>query len=200
MILPDWVATNAEEQVDFLHRCAEAAGEIPLILYHPPHAKVTLKPADFSRLKEQVPQIIGIKVGWGNSQWFEEMRLHASGLAVFVPGHFLATGMKEKFASGSYSNMACLSPQGSLWWWQLIKSDLENALEVQGRIKQFLDEFITPLVDAGFSNPALDKFLAAVGGWANVGTRLRWPYKSVDEASIPAIRRKTALLLPEFFM
>ncbi|MEJ7769155.1 MAG: dihydrodipicolinate synthase family protein [Chitinophagaceae bacterium] len=199
VILPDWVPTNAEEQVNFLQTCAEAAGTIPLILYHPPHAKVVLKPADYSRIKKEVPQIIGIKVGWGDGQWFEEMRGHTSGLAVFVPGHFLATGIKEQLASGSYSNMACLSPQGAVWWWQLMQTDVDSALEVQGRIKQFLDEFILPLVAAGFSNPALDKFLAAVGGWSNIGTRLRWPYKWVDESTIAATRKKAAMLLPEFF-
>ncbi len=39
VILPDWVTVGAGEQVAFLQRVADAAGDIPLVLYNPPHAK-----------------------------------------------------------------------------------------------------------------------------------------------------------------
>jgi dihydrodipicolinate synthase/N-acetylneuraminate lyase len=197
--LPDWVAAGEQEQVDFLQRMTEAAGDIPLVLYNPPHAKTILKPADFKRLKAAIPQLIGIKVAGGDASWYNDMRLLQTDISVFVPGHFLATGVQEKVASGAYSNVACLSPAGAQWWWQLMQTDIDQALEIQQRILQFFDQCIVPFKQAGYSNPALDKFLAAIGGWGTVGTRLRWPYRSIAETEVAGARKIARTILPEFF-
>lgn len=200
VILPDWVVADAGEQVVFLQTISEAAAGIPLVLYNPPHAKTVLKPKDFERICSAVPQIIGIKVASGDKNWFSEMRLHAAGISVFVPGHFLATGVSEGVASGAYSNIACLSPRGSQRWWNLMLTNISAGLEIQERILKFFDECISPFKEKGFSNPALDKFLAAVGGWSSIGTRLRWPYKWIAETEVDAVRKKAEEYLPEFFI
>ena len=80
-----------------------------------------------------------------------------------------------------------------------MSADLDKALGVQERILQFFASCIVPFKNAGYSNPALDKFLAAVGGWGNVGTRLRWPYKWIDEKEVVGAREVAMQLLPEFF-
>lgn len=199
VILPDWVSTGPGEQVHFLQRMAAAADGIPLVLYNPPHAKKVLAPADLGRLQQLVPQLIGIKVAGGDTTWYDEMRVYANSLSVFVPGHFLATGVQEGVAAGAYSNVACISPQGAQWWWRLMQTDLAKALDIQQRILQFFDTCIVPYKNAGYSNPALDKFLAAVGGWAHIGTRLRWPYKWIPEEEVMLARKVAKRLLPEFF-
>jgi 4-hydroxy-tetrahydrodipicolinate synthase len=199
VILPDWVMATQEEQVDFLQRIAEAAGTIPLVLYNPPHGKTVLQPADFRRLKDAIPSLIGTKVAGGDAQWYREMRVQAHDLSVFVPGHFLATGVKEGVGAGAYSNVACLSPAGAQRWWQLMQTDIDKALEIQQRILQFFDQCIVPFKQAGYSNPALDKFLAAIGGWGNIGTRLRWPYRSIAVEEVEKARVVSRELLPELF-
>ena len=199
VILPDWVMAGEDEQICYLEKIAEAAGTIPLVLYNPPHAKSVLLPADFLRISRAESRIIGIKTGAGDAQWYGEMRLYAPDLSVFVPGHLLATGVQEGVASGAYSNVACLSPEGSQRWWQLMQTDLTAALGIQSRILQFFDRCIVPYKKAGYSNPALDKFLGAVGGWGEVGTRLRWPYKWIGEEHVGPAREVAKKLLPEFF-
>ncbi len=199
VILPDWVVANKEEQVFFLQKIAEVAGEIPVVLYNPPHAKTVLSPADFCKLAKDVPQLIGIKVSGGDAQWYEDMKPCSSRLAVFVPGHFLATGFQQKVASGAYSNISCLSPKGSQWWWELMQADIDEALLLQKRILAFFDNCISPYKHAEYSNSALDKFLAAVGGWTDIGTRLRWPYKWINEDDVKAVNEKVKKYLPEFF-
>lgn len=200
VILPDWVVADFDERVVFFKTIAEAAAGIPLVLYNPPHAKSLLLPQDFERLHTAVPQLIGIKVASGNQEWFNKMRIHALDLSVFVPGHLLATGVKEGVASGAYSNIACLSPRGAQSWWTLIQTDISAALEIQEIILKFFDECISPFKNRGFSNPALDKFLAAIGGWSSIGTRLRWPYKWIPETEVDAVRKKATKYLPEFFL
>jgi dihydrodipicolinate synthase/N-acetylneuraminate lyase len=199
VILPDWVAAGHEERVIFLRRIAEVAEGIPLVLYNPPHAKSVLPPRDLALLSEAVPTLIGVKVASGDERWYREMREYVKNLSVFVPGHLLATGVEQGVAAGAYSNVACLSPAGAQAWWQLIETDLPEALHIQRRIEEFFDRCIMPYKQAGYSNPALDKFLAAVGGWGRVGTRLRWPYKWIDEGDVARARVIAKSLLPEFF-
>ena len=199
VILPDWVLANQEEQINFLSRVAEAAGDIPLGLYNPPHAKQVLQPIEFKFLTGHIPQLIGIKVAGGDAGWYAAMRQYNAGLSVFVPGHHLATGVKEKVGAGAYSNVACLSPAGAQQWYGLMQQDIAEALKIEKRILAFFETCIVPFKAAGYSNPALDKFLAAIGGWANIGTRLRWPYRWIDEKEVRPARQLARQMLPALF-
>lgn len=197
--LPDWVAANPAEQLSFLKGMAAAAGQIPLVLYNPPHAKTVLKPHEFAAFKDEVPTLIGIKVLSGDAQWVADMKTYASHLSVFVPGHFLASRFADGIASGAYSNVACINAGAAQKWWNDMQTDIEPALDLERRILQFFKECIAPYQEKKYSNPALDKFLSAVGGQINVGTRLRWPYQYISESEVPAARKRAQELIPEFF-
>lgn len=199
VILADWFPLREPEMIACLTRLAAAADPIGLVLYNPPHAKVRLTPAQIGRLRAAVPALIGVKVADGDAAWYAEMRAHCEGLAIFVPGHHLATGLANG-AAGAYSNVACLSPTGSQRWYRQMLVDLPAALEVEQRIRRFLDEHILPLHQRdGYANPALDKLLAAVGNWADIGTRLRWPYRWVEPGEAARLRPIVLAALPELF-
>jgi dihydrodipicolinate synthase/N-acetylneuraminate lyase len=199
IILADWFPLTEAEMVAYLARLAAAADPIGLVLYNPPHAKVVLTPAQIGRLRDAVPGLIGVKVADGDAAWYAEMRAHCQGLAVFVPGHHLATGIANG-AVGAYSNVACLSPAGAQRWYNQMLTDLPAALELEQRICAFIDAHIMPFkVRDGLSNPALDKLLAAIGSWADVGTRLRWPYRWVEPEEAARLRPIAREMLPELF-
>lgn len=111
VILPDWFPVDDRAAISFLRRMAEIAGEIPLVLYNPPHAKRVLEPAGWQMLKKEVPSLIGVKVFDNNCSagWYGQMRANSEGISVFVPGHHLASGILNG-AHGAYSNVACLNP------------------------------------------------------------------------------------------
>jgi dihydrodipicolinate synthase/N-acetylneuraminate lyase len=132
--------------------------------------------------------LIGLKTAGGDKVWFDEAS--KSGLAIFVPGHFLAS-MSLLGAHGSYSNVAALSPDGAV--------RTAHDLDVERRIAEFFAAHVAPLQKIGLSNPALDKFLAAVGDWADVGTRVRWPMQSATAEQVEAARPAARRLLPELF-
>jgi dihydrodipicolinate synthase/N-acetylneuraminate lyase len=178
---------NADDSID-LRRTADAAGDVPLVLYNPPHAKTQVRPELLAELARVVPGLIGLKTAGGDKRWFDEAT--KSGLSIFVPGHFLAS-MSLLGAHGSYSNVAALSPNGSVRW--------ARDLDVERRIGEFFWQHVAPLQKAGLSNPALDKFLAAVGDWADVGTRVRWPMTSATLADVEAARPVVRRLVPELF-
>lgn len=199
VILADWFPLKEAEMVSCLERFAAAADPVGLVLYNPPHAKVVLTPAQIGRLSQAIPALIGVKVADGDDAWYAEMRAHCQGLAVFVPGHHLATGVANG-AAGSYSNVACLSPSGGQRWYDQMRTDLAAALELEQRIRRFMDVAIAPFITRdGYANPALDKLLAAIGGWADVGTRLRWPYRWIDPAAAAHLRPLAQSMLPELF-
>jgi dihydrodipicolinate synthase/N-acetylneuraminate lyase len=188
VILPDWwPVSNVEARIFLEDACAAAPG-IPLVLYNPPHAKRVLSPVDLAETLTGLPQVAGIKLAIGGPDWYAAARTHLADLALFVPGHHLATGRKEGVAAGAFSNVACLSPTGAQRWTNLMDTDLEAALEIETRLRQFILGSILPFAEQGYSNAALDKLLAAIGGWAPVGTRLRRPYKSIDAEAALQLR------------
>ncbi len=199
IILPDWSPVTLEEAITFLQRIAEAVAPVTLVLYNPPHAKRVLQPRDFAALCEAVPPLAGVKVADGDPEWYRAMQPLLARLSVFVPGHLLASGF-EQGAHGAYSNVACLNPRGARAWNELMKTDLAAALEIEARIRKFMNDYILPFREKyGASNQALDKLLAAVGAWSDVGTRLRWPYRGIDVTEASALRPDARRMIPELF-
>jgi dihydrodipicolinate synthase/N-acetylneuraminate lyase len=196
VVLPDWLPLTPEEVLAAVDRMARVADGVPLVLYNPPCAKTQLDPTLFARLADEVPALIGIKVPGGDDAWFH--RMTRTRLAIFVAGHTLASGV-TRGAVGSYSNVACLNPAGAVRWYEQMLTDPPAALDVERRLQRFFADHITPLSRQGYCDPALDKTLAAIGGWAPVGTRVRWPHRFVPSDVVPALREAARQAVPELF-
>jgi dihydrodipicolinate synthase/N-acetylneuraminate lyase len=198
IILPDWFPVTDTEAVDFLKRVADAANGIGLVLYNPPHAKRRLTPSDLTTLADAVPELIGVKVPGGDDAWYEEMQPLFRRLSVFIPGHTLASGF-SKGAHGAYSNVACLHPGAAQAWWNQMQDDLTRAIELESRIRRFMDDHIVPFITRDhFCNAACDRLMANIGGWADVGASMRWPYRSIPTTEIRRLREIARSILPEF--
>src|SRR5262249_6598243 len=151
--------------------------------------KRVLAPKELALVLVSSPGVTGVKLADGDKGWYAQAREYLHDVALFVPGHHLATGVREGVAAGSFSNVACLSPRGAQRWTRLIFEDVGAALEIEQRIGRFMNDHIVPFRDKfGYSNAALDKLLAAIGNWGPVGTRLRFPYRSVPECAVQPLR------------
>ena len=84
-------------------------------------------------------------------------------------------------------------------WYAQMQHDPLGALETERRINAFFQHHVVSLAAQGYVNPALDKFLATVGGWAQVGTRLRWPYRWILQEQAEALRSEARRMLPGFW-
>ena len=198
VILPDWFPPSFPEIIAFLELMAKEAGDIQLILYNPPHAKIKLLPADYQKIKDTGIPLAGCKTSGGNDEWYSEMK-RIPDFSVFVPGSRLATGIRSG-AHGSYSNVACLHPKIAQHWYETMFTDPGGSLELEKRIQLFLNREVVPFItEKKYSDPAIDKLLSSLTGWCNCGPRLRWPYRSVPEKEIAAIRDACRKILPEFF-
>jgi dihydrodipicolinate synthase/N-acetylneuraminate lyase len=201
VILPDWWPVTAAEAAEFLQMAAGAAGPVPLVLYQPPHAKRVFAPEELAAILLGVPQVVGIKLGDGDASWYDQARKHLDAWGIYVPGHHLATGVKQDVAVGAFSNVACLSPSGAQRWTASMADDIDRSLDIEQRLRTFLDDHIAPFARVhGYSNAALDKLLAAIGGWAEIGTRLRRPYRWIDPSVVSALREKARIALPEIML
>lgn len=199
IILPDWSPLSMDEIIVYLKRLEASAAPVGLVLYNPPHAKRRLVPEDFYQIKKAGIELVGCKVGGGDKNWYAKMKQFVPDLSLFIPGHYLATGISLG-ANGAYSNVACLHPGAAQSWYELMKDDMDAALEMEDRIQGFMKLCILPFIlEKGFSNQAVDKFMAVVGGWANIETRLRWPYKSIPPRYVESVRKTAEHMLPEFF-
>jgi 4-hydroxy-tetrahydrodipicolinate synthase len=184
-----------------MQKMEEEAHGISLILYNPPHAKKKLLPEDWSRLKIMIPSLAGLKVFDQNADqsWYKRVNENKAGLSIFIPGHRLATGIQSG-AHGAYSNMACLNPFAAQKWYEMISTDLQAALELESRINQFMSGLIAPFItELHYPNHACDRFMARLGGWADVGSKLRWPYRSIPDDLAEGVRQKAIQIIPEFF-
>ncbi|WP_162417274.1 dihydrodipicolinate synthase family protein [Cyclobacterium roseum] len=200
IILPDWFPPSQKELLLFLERMALAASPIGLVLYNPPHAKKQLVPEDYRVLLSEGLPVVGCKVLGGEEEWYTEMADLMLKISIFVPGHRLASGLSMG-AHGSYSNMACLNPDMAQKWYHMMVNDMEKALDLEIRINEFLGKYILPYsTEKGYSSAALDKFLAAIGGWLDIGTALKWPYLGIPFSEVKKVRERGKRDLPEFIL
>jgi len=199
IILPDWFPPTLPEMIAYLLKMQEAAGDIGLVLYNPPHAKVKLTAEHFNAFRQSGIHLVGCKLAGGDEAWYREMRVADPEISLFTPGNRLATGIKLG-ANGSYSNVACIHPGVARKWYDLMLTDYENSLKMQTRIQQFISQEIYPLIrEKGYSDPAVDKLLACLTGWADLTPKLRWPYQYIPETELKRLQIVCREFLPEFF-
>lgn len=197
VVLPDWLPLSPGEVERAVEGMLSAAGDVPLVLYNPPHAKTVCGPEQLAALAQAFTGLVGVKVA-GDDAFYSRLHAAAPQLSIFAPGHELAHA-RRLGAVGSYSNVACLAPAGALAWERRMDEDPAGTEALGARIMAFFDSYMTPLKARGYSNTALDKALAAVGGWASIGTRARWPYASVPEEEIAVLAPLARAALPELF-
>jgi len=197
--LPDWWTLSSNELITFVEQLQASAGNIPLILYNPPHAKHQLSLADIYAIVQRMPNLVGVKLAAGDATWYATNQQYLKKLSVFVPGHTVAFG-RPLGASGSYSNVACLSPDGAVKHWNRIQSDSDAAIELESRINRFMQtHLVTLAAQNGLSNGALDKLMAAAGGWSPITEKLLWPYHSASKLDVSRVATAARNELPELF-
>lgn len=202
VILPDYYPVTDAEAEAFVRDISQLAAPIGIVLYNPGNAKRVLTPEQLAPLSRYV---VGLKVVDKDRSWFSAMKRCCGNVSIAVTGHHFASSYAFGMTT-SYSNVAALSPCGaSRWFKDLIEPGrrdpgrLAASLELEDRIGDFFQEAVIPFAARGYSDMALDKLLAEIGGWADVGTRLRQPYAFVPIEEARAWRAEARRRLPELF-
>lgn len=198
VILPEWPPLAWGEILDFLNHLIDVAAPIPLVIYNPPNARKVLTPCEWNQLASTINGIVGIKVAGGDLTWHKEMQPVSEKMAVFVSGIRLASGTIQGCAQGSYSNLACLSPRGAKLWGSRISSNPKKALLQEAEIFAVFESALAPFREK-FSSSALDKALAAAGGWAHLSSAVRWPFSSIPSSEVQRLSSLFRNELPFLF-
>lgn len=196
VVLPDWLPLHQTEVERAVAGMVATADPVPVVLYNPPHAKTVCTPAQLGLLARNCG-LAGVKVAAGED-FYRSLHESAPKLDIFVPGHELSRSSCPGVA-GSYSNVACLSPGGAARWGRQLEQDPVPARQLGERIYGFFTRHMGPLKAQGYSNTALDKALAFMGGWASIGTRVRWPWSSIPEEQARQLGELARRELPELF-
>lgn len=198
IILPDWFVPSRDEIRSFLATMVADAAPVPLVLYNPPHAKRRLAPDEWLEIVREFPEVVGIKVPGGDDAWYAAMEPVLKRIAVFIPGHQLASGL-ARGAHGAYSNVACLSPVGAQRWYELCRRDPAAGLAWEKKIQAFWLGHVAPLITVhGLPNMAADKAAAVAGGWLpGLQPRLRWPYRGATDAMVRGLTAAARAGVPE---
>ncbi len=79
-----------------------------------------------------------------------------------------------------------------------MRVNINAAFDIERRIRQYFDEYITPYItQRHYANGAVDKLLSVIGNWARIGTRLRLPYRWIDETEAERLRAIGLQIIPE---
>lgn len=196
VILPDWFPCSTNVALTFLKEADKVSGNVPIILYNPPHAKVNLTADQLDTVFDKVEGLVGFKLPRLTDE------IEATGLAtkasVFVAGHFLATDA-YRGAKGTYSNVCCLGPKAAQKWTNDCLALKPEALELEKRIQEFMTTEIAPYItEDEYSNAAVDKLMAAMGEWNTLSTEMRFPFPSIPNSDIAKKVQARNQIIPEF--
>lgn len=196
VILPNWFPCNTQTALIFLRKVESVCQGIPIILYNPPHAKVCLTAEQLRIMFDEIDTVVGFKLPRITDE------IVATGLpqkaSIFVAGHFLATDAYVG-AKGAYSNVCCLGPKATQTWTQQCLMLDPQALETEQRIQQFMNEEIAPFIlEEGYCNAAVDKFMATMGTWSGITPTMRFPFESVPAECLKKARQAQKALIPGF--
>ncbi|MGF1872064.1 dihydrodipicolinate synthase family protein [Photobacterium indicum] len=196
VILPNWFPCNTQTALTFLRKVESVCQGVPIILYNPPHAKVCLTAVQLRILFDEIDTLVGFKLPRITDE------IVAAGLpqdaSIFVAGHFLATDAYAG-AKGAYSNVCCLGPKATQVWSQQCLALDPQALEIEQCIQQFMNEEIAPFIlEEGYCNAAVDKFMAAMGGWSSISPTMRFPFEGVPVKYLEKARQAQKALIPGF--
>ena len=195
--LPDWCAFNLSRAADFIRRVSDHAAGTSLVLGS---WAQSLSVVEVEQIASDSDSVIGVRLPETEGVWSEGTRHIFGSRGVFTQGYRLATRFSQG-ALGAYSCISCLNPGVVQEWWNQMTEDLSGALEVEQRVRHFMEGHAIPLFrrDANPCDPAGHRLLALIGGWCDLSPQMRWPCQPISLDETNQLRRAARTLIPEFF-
>lgn len=193
--VPYWLRLNGEALRTFWTAAAEAAQDLPIVVYAGSQGQFPLDGDLLRRLKEYCPSIAGTKSTGFDAVATNSLLSQCPDFAHFVHEQVLSL-WTALGASGCFSNLAGVNAKRVVAWFALIEAgDWEKAFAIQRRVNRFYEEGAVPLRKAGYM---VDKPLAELGGMPGATRQLRPPYPAVPDELFQGLVRAARQHLPEF--
>jgi len=202
VVIPFWMDLSDADLLGFFRDVTAACPALPLVSYNIPRAKRFLLAADYKKIKEIAPQLIGVKFTFAGSHFgdlMEAIELLPE-LSFFVGEGFLASAMRVG-ARGSYSSLVLMNPLLMMRYYRdCADGRWDAAFEMQASIRRFVRELSAFMKeqDLGGADPVIDKGLAVAAGFLKGHQRTRAPYTGWTDEGVIKIRRWLEASHPEW--
>jgi len=190
--IPYWMELTDREVIQFFKDLYTACPEMPLVHYNITRAKRFLHGADYLRILDVAPSLIGVKYTFAGAYFgqLETDMMMTPNLSYFVGENLMVSAMMLG-ARGCYSSLVATNPQFTLEMYAKAEAGLwEEAIKMQQRLTKFMneaDEFISGRGE-GTMDPIFDKGLAVASGCFLGHQRCRPPYIGWTDETVAALR------------
>jgi len=200
--IPYWMELTGRELLQFFKDLFGACPNLPLVHYNVPRAKLFLTGADYSRVLEVAPNLIGVKFTFAGAHFgqLQDAIMMTPGLSYFVGENLLASAM-QMGARGSYSSLVLSNPAFMLKMYRTAEAgQWDEAMKMQRRISRFFAdaEAFVESRHEGVIDPVFDKGLAVAAGCLLGHQRCRPPYIGWSDETVAALRAWLQRNYPEF--
>jgi len=200
--VPYWMELTDRELIQFFKDVYGAYPHLPLVSYNVPRAKRFLQGADFLRILEVAPTLIGVKYTFATRNFaaLQDNLAMTPGLSYFVGENLLASAM-QLGVRGSYSSLIATDPQFMLEMYdRAVAGDWEAAIRMQQRAARFFSDAADFVAERGEGSidPVFDKGLSVASGFLLGHQRCRPPYIGWSDDTISSMRAWLEANYPEF--
>jgi dihydrodipicolinate synthase/N-acetylneuraminate lyase len=200
--LPYWMELTDREVLRFFQDLFRACPDMPLVHYNIPRAKRYLHAADYRRILEVAPTLIGVKYTFAGSHFgrLQENLALTPELSYFIGEDLLASGMMMG-VRGSYSSLVSTNPAFMLLMHQQCeRGRWPEAIAMQKGVAAFyrdLDAWLGERGEGGI-DPVVDKGLSVAAGFFVGSQRCRPPYIGWSDETVGELRELLRQRYPEF--
>jgi dihydrodipicolinate synthase/N-acetylneuraminate lyase len=193
VVVPYWMEMTDAEMLRYFSDLRSACPDLPLVHYNIPRAKRFLGGADYLRVLEVAPNLIGVKFTFAGSHLGDLVEALAvtPQLAYFVAEPYLATAM-QLGAAGCYSSLVSTDPAFMLALYEhAAVRRWDEAIAMQKTAQQFYSDAVAFIqgLGEGLIDPVFDKGLAKAAGGLAGSQRTRPPYIGWSDATVRRMRR-----------
>jgi dihydrodipicolinate synthase/N-acetylneuraminate lyase len=200
--LPYWMELSDREVVQFFKDLHHACPEMPLVHYNIPRAKRFLHGADYLRILEVAPNLIGVKYTFAGSNFgsLQDDLAMTPTLSYFVAESLLASAM-QLGARGSCSSMVMTNPSWMLAMYEkCVSGQWNEAMAMQKRLALFFTDSAAFIAARGEGDcdPVSDKGVGVASGCVFGHQRCRPPYIGWSDDTVQSLRAWMKQKYPEY--
>lgn len=200
--VPYWMEINDRELLQFFRDLYRACPDMPLVHYNVPRAKRFLLGADYLRVLEVAPNLIGVKFTFAGMHFgqLQEALLLTPQLSYFVAENLVVSAMMLG-ARGSCSSMISTNPPFVLAMYEhAANGRWTEALRMQQVLARFFPAALAFIQGhgEGVIDPVFDKGVSAAAGCAIGSQRTRAPYIGWSDETVRAMREWLEQHYPQF--
>jgi len=200
--IPYWMKLNDRELLEFFKDLFNACPNLLLVHYNVPRTKRFLQGADYLRILEVAPTLIGVKYTFAGT-YFSQLQgaiMMTPQLSYFVSEDLLSSAMMLG-ARGSYSSLVCTNPEFILTMYDhAVNGRWVEAINMQKIAHKFFSDVESFIRNRGEStiDPVFDKGLAVASGCVAGSQRTRAPYIGWSDETVASLREWLQQHYPQF--